>query len=49
MTGNNLLPDTNIIIEVFDGNKDIADKINKLLLLNTKIYRYPRSIQTLTD
>ncbi|MDQ6610440.1 MAG: PIN domain-containing protein [Bacteroidota bacterium] len=30
MTGNNLLLDTNIIIEVFDGNKDIADKISKL-------------------
>lgn len=30
MTGNNLLLDTNIIIEVFDGNKDVADKINKL-------------------
>ncbi len=30
MTGNNLLLDTNIVIEVFDGNKDIADKINKL-------------------
>ena len=30
MTGNNILLDTNIVIEVFDGNKDIADKINKL-------------------
>lgn len=30
MTGNNFLLDTNIVIEVFDGNKDIADKINKL-------------------
>jgi tRNA(fMet)-specific endonuclease VapC len=30
MIGNNLLLDTNIVIEVFDGNKDIADKINKL-------------------
>ena len=30
MTGNNLLLDTNIIIEVFDGNKAIADKIDKL-------------------
>lgn len=30
MTGNSLLLDTNIVIEVFDGNKDIADKINKL-------------------
>lgn len=25
-----MLLDTNIVIEVFDGNKDIADKINKL-------------------
>jgi tRNA(fMet)-specific endonuclease VapC len=30
MTGNNILLDTNIVIAVFDGNKDIADKINKL-------------------
>lgn len=30
MTGNNLLLDTNIIIEVFDGNRNIADKIDKL-------------------
>jgi tRNA(fMet)-specific endonuclease VapC len=30
MTGNKLLLDTNIVIEVFDGNKSIADKINKL-------------------
>lgn len=30
MTGSKLLLDTNIIIEVFDGNKEIADKINKL-------------------
>lgn len=30
MIGNKLLLDTNIIIEVFDGNKDIADKIDKL-------------------
>jgi tRNA(fMet)-specific endonuclease VapC len=30
MTGNNILLDTNIVIEVFDGNKDIADKIYKL-------------------
>ena len=30
MTGNNTLLDTNIVIEVFDGNKDIADKIYKL-------------------
>ena len=29
MTGNNYLLDTNIVIEVFDGNKDIADKISK--------------------
>lgn len=28
MTGNSFLLDTNIIIEVFDGNKTIADKIN---------------------
>ena len=32
MTGSNFLLDTNIIIEVFDGNKDIADKINQLPL-----------------
>ena len=30
MTGNNFLVDTNIVIEIFDGNKDIADKLNKL-------------------
>lgn len=30
MIGNNILLDTNIVIEVFDGNKDVADKINKL-------------------
>lgn len=30
MTGNKFLLDTNIIIEVFDGNTAIADKINKL-------------------
>lgn len=30
MTGNNTLLDTNIVIEVFDGNKDIADKLDKL-------------------
>ncbi|HXL56488.1 MAG TPA: type II toxin-antitoxin system VapC family toxin [Chitinophagaceae bacterium] len=30
MTGNNILLDTNIIIEVFDGNKAIADNINQL-------------------
>jgi tRNA(fMet)-specific endonuclease VapC len=30
MTGNNLLLDTNIVIDVFDGNTDIANKINKL-------------------
>jgi tRNA(fMet)-specific endonuclease VapC len=30
MSGNSLLLDTNIVIEVFDGNKDIADKINEL-------------------
>ena len=30
MTGNKLLLDTNIIIEVFDGNKVIADKLNKV-------------------
>jgi tRNA(fMet)-specific endonuclease VapC len=27
--GNNFLVDTNIIIEVFDGNQEIADKINE--------------------
>ncbi len=30
MTGNKVLLDTNIVIEVFDGNKDIADKLNDL-------------------
>jgi tRNA(fMet)-specific endonuclease VapC len=30
MTGSKFLLDTNIVIEVFDGNKEIADKINKL-------------------
>ena len=30
MTGNKFLLDTNIVIEVFDGNKEIANKINKL-------------------
>jgi tRNA(fMet)-specific endonuclease VapC len=30
MTGNNYLLDTNIVIEIFDGNKKYADKINKL-------------------
>jgi len=30
MTGNNFLLDTNIVIEIFDGNKDIADRVNKL-------------------
>ena len=30
MTGNNYLLDSNIIIEIFDGNKAIADKINNL-------------------
>ena len=30
MTGNNFLIDTNIVIEVFNGNKAIADKINEL-------------------
>lgn len=29
-TGNKILLDTNIIIEVLNGNKEIADKINKL-------------------
>lgn len=28
MTGSNLLLDTNIVIEVFDGNREIADKLN---------------------
>ena len=28
MIGNNLLIDTNIIIEIFEGNTEIADKIN---------------------
>jgi hypothetical protein len=30
MTGNKSLLDTNIIIDVFDGNKNYADKINNL-------------------
>jgi tRNA(fMet)-specific endonuclease VapC len=30
MSGNNYLIDTNIIIEVFNGNKNYADKIHKL-------------------
>ncbi len=30
MIGNSFLLDTNIMIEVFDGNKDIADNIHKL-------------------
>lgn len=30
MTGNNILLDTNIIIDVFGGNKGYADKISKL-------------------
>ena len=30
MTGNSFLLDTSIVIEVFEGNKAIADKINKL-------------------
>lgn len=30
MTGNKFLLDTNMVIEVFDGNTEIADRINKL-------------------
>ncbi len=30
MTGSKFIIDTNIIIEVFDGNKTIADKLHKL-------------------
>ena len=30
MTGSKILLDTNIVIEVFNGNTQIADKINKL-------------------
>ena len=30
MTGNKILLDTNIVIEIFDGNKSIAGKIDKL-------------------
>lgn len=30
MTGNNFLVDTNIVIEVFKGNKEIADYLYKL-------------------
>jgi len=29
MTGSNILLDTNIVIEIFDGNKEIADKVSK--------------------
>jgi tRNA(fMet)-specific endonuclease VapC len=29
MTGNNYLLDSNIVIEIFDGNKTFADKISK--------------------
>ena len=29
MTGHNYLLDTNIVIEIFDGNKIFADKISK--------------------
>ncbi len=29
MTGSNFLLDTNIVIEIFDGNKMFADKINR--------------------
>ncbi len=35
MTGNNILLDTNIIIEIFDGNKGYADKVNKLPIFYT--------------
>lgn len=30
MTGNNIFLDSNIVIEVFSGNKNIADKIHEL-------------------
>ncbi len=30
MIGNSILLDTNIIIKVFEGNKSIADKLNKI-------------------
>lgn len=30
MTGNKHLLDTSIVIEVFEGNKEIADKLNKI-------------------
>ena len=30
MTGNNFLLDTNIVIEIFRGNKEIADYLSKL-------------------
>ena len=29
MTGNNYLLDSNIVIEIFDGNKIFADKVSK--------------------
>ena len=29
MTGNNYLIDSNIVIEIFNGNKKFADKLNK--------------------
>jgi len=34
MNGNSILVDTNIIIDVFDGNKRIADKLNELPIIN---------------
>ena len=33
MTGNNFLLDTNIVIEVFEENKGIAEKISKLSVI----------------
>lgn len=30
MIGNSILLDTNIILKVFEGNKSIADKLNKI-------------------
>jgi tRNA(fMet)-specific endonuclease VapC len=34
ITGNNYLLDTNIVIEIFDGNKKYTDKIYKLNQFN---------------
>ena len=33
MTGNNYLLDSNIVIEIFDGNKTFADRVSKEKIL----------------